>query len=248
MGDPGGFSPGLAFQYAMSTPGGGSSTHPDQGMPPDFAMRPLLLSTLAVATACAVALICAAPRTADASTGIARCAMSDGTYAYTDTACNRLGGRHHALPAEVLNRIRRDRRQESQRNGRPMEDDRLLAAARSAPARRPPGRGCATTPRQLAFDLRAALATGDVNRIAESFDWAGMRHGQAMQAMARIERLGGLVLVDADYFDGSLGPAPGAGGRGTLQVILQEAGVEKVADFDVRRDSGCYFVSHSWHV
>ena len=129
MGDPGGFSPGLAFQYAMSTPGGGSSTHPDQGMPPDFAMRPLLLSTLAVATACAVALICAAPRTADASTGIARCAMSDGTYAYTDTACNRLGGRHHALPAEVLNRIRRDRRQESQRNGRPMEDDRLLAAA-----------------------------------------------------------------------------------------------------------------------
>ena len=97
-------------------------------------------------------------------------------------------------------------------------------------------------------DLRAALATGDVNRIAESFDWAGMGHGQAMQAMARIERLGGLVLVDADYFDGTLGPTPGPGGRGTLQVILQEAGVEKVADFDVRRDSGCYFVSHSWHV
>lgn len=216
---------------------------------PTFAMRPLLLSALAVATACAVALICAAPGTADASTGIARCAMSDGTYAYTDTACNRLGGRHHALPAEVLNRIRRDHRQESRRTGKPVEHDGLLAAAPGAPARRAPGRGCATTPAQLALDLRTGLAAGDVNRIAESFDWAGMGHAQAMQAMARIERLRGLVLVNADYFDGSLGPAAsGPGGRGTLQVVLQDAGVEKVADFDVRRDSGCYFVGHSWHV
>lgn len=211
-------------------------------------MRPLLVSTLAVATAFALALISAAPRTADASTGIARCAMSDGTYAYTDTACNHLGGRHHALPAEVLNRIRRDQRRESQRTGKPMESDGLLAATPGAPARRPPGRGCAATPGQLAVDLRMALATGDVNRIAESFDWAGMGHAQAMRAMARIERLGGLVLVDADYFDGSLGPTAGTGDTGTLQVVLHDAGVAKVADFDVRRDSGCYFVSHTWNV
>src|SRR5690606_30204870 len=145
--------------------------------------------------------------------------------------------------------IRRDRRQESQRSGRPMEDDGLLAAAPRAPARRPPGRGCATTPAQLALDLRTGLAAGDVNRIAESFDWAGTGHAQAMQAMAGMERVRGLVLVNADYVDGSRGPAAsGAGGRGTLQVVLQDAGVEKVADFDVRRDSGCYFVGHSGHV
>lgn len=213
-------------------------------------MRTLLVSTLALATASAVALISAAPRSAEASTGIARCAMPDGTYAYTSTACSSLGGTHEALPAEVLNRIQRERRHESQLTGAPMVENGLLATAPVASAaRRPQGQGCAITPQQLAVDLRASLAMADVNRIAESFDWAGMSHGQAMQAMARIERLGGLVLVDAEYFDATFGiAAAGPGDGGTLQVILQDAGTQKVADFDVRRDSGCYFVRHTWRV
>lgn len=213
-------------------------------------MRTLLVPALALATASAVALISAAPRSAEASAGVARCAMPDGSYAYTSTACSSLGGTHEALPAEVLNRIRRERRLESQLAGTPMVENGLLAAAPVASAaRRPQGQGCATTPHQLAIDLRASMAMGDVNRIAESFDWAGMSHGQAMQAMARIERLGGLALVDAEYFDATFGiAAAGSGDRGTLQVILLDAGMQKVADFDVRRDSGCYFVRHTWRV
>jgi hypothetical protein len=214
-------------------------------------MRTLLVSTLAIAAASAIALVAGAPRIAEASTGIARCAMPDGTYAYTSTACHALGGTHEALPAEVLNRIRREHRHESQLAGIPVVEDGLLATAPATNPNRRQGRGCAATPQQLAVDLRASLAMDDVNRIAESFDWAGMSHGQAMQAMARIERLGGLVLVEAEYFDATFGiAAAGAGASqgGTLQVILQDAGTRKVADFDVRRDSGCYFVRQTWRV
>ncbi|QDH69250.1 hypothetical protein [Marilutibacter alkalisoli] len=210
-------------------------------------MRALLVSTLAFATTFAVALSSAAPRGAQAATGVARCAMPDGTHAYTDTGCRSLGGAHVILSTELLNRIRRERRHESRLTGEPLVEHGLLAGSVAVAARRPLAHGCATTPRQLALDLRASVVLGNVNRIAESFDWAGMSHNQAMQVMTRIEQLVGLAVVDAEYFGATMGMgAPEAGDSGTMQVILQDASMQKVADFDVRRDSGCYFLRHAW--
>ncbi len=210
------------------------------------AMRTLLASFLAFATASAITLV-SMPRSAGAATGVARCAMPDGSYAYTGSACSALGGEHVALPVEVQNRIRRERVHEAQLAGAPLVASGLLSGPAFASAPRPKGQGCATTPRQLAADLRVSMAQGDVNRIAESFDWAGMSHDRAIQVMSRLERLGGVALVDAEYFGaGPDGSAAAAGPGGTLQVVLDEAGEHRVADFDVRRDSGCYFLRHAW--
>ena len=209
-------------------------------------MRPLLAPTLALATATLVALMSAAPRSAEASTGVARCAMPDGSYAYTNTACSSLGGKSAPLPADVLNRIQRERRYEAQLTGQPMVDDGLLDQAVAVAPRRPLAGGCATTPQQLAMDLRASVAQGDVNRIAESFDWAGMPHRQAMQVMARIETLGGQAVLDAEYFDATIGlGALDDAASGMMQVVLDDAGARTVADFDVRRTSGCYFLRYA---
>ena len=205
-------------------------------------MRPIL-SLAACATLCTWALV-AVPHDAEAATGIARCAMPDGTFAYTNVACGSLGGRHVGLPADVQNRIRREQYREAELTGTALPPKGLLATSPLSASSRPKGQSCATTPQQLAVDLRASMAQGNVNRIAESFDWVGMSHAQAMQMMTRLKRLGGVSLVDAEYF----GSAPGlrTAGGGTLQVVLEEAGVQKVTDFDIRRHEGCYFLQHRW--
>lgn len=210
-------------------------------------MRPLLVSILACAAASTCAVM-STPGSAGAATGVARCAMPDGTFAYTNVGCSTLGGRHAALPADVQNRIERERRREAQLTGASLPADGLLPALPSGGSERPKGQGCATTPQQLAVDLRASMARGDVNRIAESFDWAGMSHGRAMEMMTQLQRLGGASLVDAEYFGATLASGPQAAGGGTLQVVLQDSGVHKVADFGVRRDGGCYFLQHAWAV
>lgn len=210
-------------------------------------MRPILASTLACALVSTCAVV-STPGSAVAAAGVARCAMPDGTFAYTNVACSGLGGSHAALPAEVQNRIRGERRREAQLTGASLHPDGLLATAPLRDSRRPQAQGCATTPQQLAIDLRTAMAGGDVNRIAESFDWAGMSHGRAMRMMTHIERLGGVSLVDAEYFGSTLDGGPQADAGGTLQVVLQGEGMDKVTDFSVRRNSGCYFLQHSWAV
>ena len=210
-------------------------------------MRPLLVALLACASVSTCALV-SSSGSAAASTGVARCVMPDGTHAYTNVACNRLGGRHAALPADVQNRIRSERRREALMTGASLPAAEGLLADLPTESRRPRGQGCATSPRQLAVDLRASMAQGDVNRIAESFDWAGMSHEQAMRMMARIQRLGGVSLVGAEFFGASYGADQYASAGGTLQVVLQDRGAPRVTDFDVRRNAGCYFLQHSWSV
>lgn len=210
-------------------------------------MRPLLVSFLACAAISTCAIV-SPSGSAQASTGVARCAMPDGTYAYTNVSCNRLGGRHAALPADVQNRIRSERRREALATGASLPAAEGLLASLPSESRRPRGQGCATSPRQLAADLRASMAQGDVNRIAESFDWAGMSHGQAMQMMARIQRLGGVSMVGAEFFGSTHAGDQYASAGGTLQVTLQDRGGHRVADFDVRLSAGCYFLQHTWAV
>ncbi len=222
-------------------------------------MRSLLTSTLVAVIGLAV--LPAIPQRVEAGTGVLRCQMPDGTAVYSDTSCRALGGKAAPLPADVMDRIKRDQRRERQRvssqagmemNANALQDQTSDVHA-SAPVRRPLARGCATTPQQLAMDLQGSVALGDVNRIAESFDWAGMGNEQAQPIMARLEQIARRSVRDAEYFDASIGQgliladagdAKHDGAAGLLQVTFDAGDGNSVVDLDVHRDEGCYFLRY----
>ncbi|HVI58749.1 MAG TPA: hypothetical protein VM619_07720 [Luteimonas sp.] len=194
-----------------------------------------------------------------ASSSLQRCIGSDGTEVYTDRACGRLGASAIPLPAGLLGRIARDETAERRRDplAGTVDASLPLDAGMSRAARRSPASGCAKSPAQLATDLRGALALGDVNRVAESYHWAGMSAKAGRHVMDRLQRLAARKAVDSRYY-GSSGGIGGIsdsaillasagddaiGGTGLLQVVLGDDGARSVVDFDVHRYAGCYFVS-----
>ena len=221
-------------------------------------MRPLLTS--AIVAALALAFLPAIPQRADAGTGVLRCQKPDGTAVYTSTSCTAFGAKAAPLPADVLGRIARDQRRETRllalQSG--IDADALSNAASSdlpvmTPARRPLARGCATSPQQLALDLQGSVALGDVNRIAESFDWAGMGNQQAQRIMARLQQIAHRPVRDTEYFDASIGEntqfaeagnSTNDGAAGLLQVTFDAGNGDSIVDFAVRRDEGCYFLRY----
>ena len=126
--------------------------------------------------------------------------------------------------------------------------DPALAAVRHSPVGT-----CARTPTQLAMDLRASLAAGDVNRVAESYDWAGLSSKQGERTLDRLQHLTGNNVRDSHYFDAQIGSSGGtllasstagaSADAGILQVVLQGEDHATALDFDVHRVDGCYFVS-----
>jgi hypothetical protein len=126
-------------------------------------------------------------------------------------------------------------------------------------SRRGPGSGCARTPTQLAMDLRGALGLGDVNRVAESYDWVGMSNKQGQRTMDRLQQLIGRPVIDSHYFDAQITSSPFAdagavitadasddrpGGAGMLQLTLGSGMQATIIDFDVRHYAGCYFIRY----
>lgn len=207
-------------------------------------------STSALTAAFLLAALPALPQRAEANTGVLRCQMPDGTSVYTNKACSAFGAKATPLSGEVLNRIEREQRHEARLTGiEPAED---MLQPMQASVRRSPQMGCAGTPEQLASDLAASVAMHDVNRLAESFDWAGMQNAQAQQVMSRLERLSEQVVTDAEYFDATIGgqlmfaDAGGAvdGAAGLMQVTFDNGDGTSVMDFDVQRDKGCYFLRY----
>src|SRR5690606_21216582 len=126
---------------------------------------PLLAAAMTFALAAAPA-----PGPAHA-TSIQKCQSADGSIGYTDGSCKVFGqdsvpisSRLIDMPADTTVAI-----------GYPALDEAGAGVAMgSIGGRRSPADGCARTPTQLAMDLRASLDLGDVNRVAESYDWAGM--------------------------------------------------------------------------
>lgn len=221
-------------------------------------MRPLLTS--AIVAAIALAVLPVIPQRADAGTGVLRCQMPDGTSAYTNKSCTALGATANPLPADVLGRIAREQRSQTRlaalASGMDIDAKSTVASSNvpaMAPARRPLARGCATTPQQLALDLRGAVALGDVNRIAESFDWAGMGNKQAQRVMARLQQIAQRPVRDTEYFDASIGHdmlfadagnSRKDGAAGLLQVTFDAGDGNSIVDYEVRRDEGCYFLRY----
>ena len=108
------------------------------------------------------------------------------------------------------------------------------------------------------MDLHASLAMGDVNRVAESYDWAGMSNEAGQRTMDRLQALIGRPVLDSRYLDASFGlvgsgsmlasadtSAPVAAGSGMLQILLGDGDGSHATsiDFDVHRYEGCYFVA-----
>ncbi|HET6434828.1 MAG TPA: hypothetical protein VFG18_03895 [Xanthomonadaceae bacterium] len=204
----------------------------------------------AFALACLVAvpaLLAVAPPAR--STAVQRCATADGAIAYTDGACAAIGARPAPMRIELIGRLV----SEARREGREPDLPGALAGdeATSAPARRSPSDGCARTPRQLARDLRGAFALGDVNRVAESYHWAGMSNREGQRTLDRLGHLVGRRAVASRYFaaqiaslgDDGWGDGPRGGDAGILQVVFADDGMQQALEFDVHRYRDCYFVS-----
>lgn len=207
-------------------------------------------SASAIAAAILLAALPTVPQRADANTGVLRCRMPDGTSVYTNKACSAFGAKATPLSAEVLNRIEREQRYEARLTGIEPAADPLQTI--QASARRAPQSGCADSPQQLAADLAASVAMRDVNRVAESFDWAGMQNAQAQRVMMKLEGLATQTISNAEYFDATIGgqtmfaDAGGAsdGPAGLMQVTFDNGDGTMVLDFDVQRDQGCYFLRY----
>ena len=217
------------------------------------ARKPLLASLIAASV---LAAATSAPRPAEATaTGVLRCQMPDGTTLYTNQGCGAFGARSAPITADLANRIVSERRLEARlgalRNGEDPDvalDELQAASVASAPsARRDVSAGCARTPAQLARDLQASMAMRDVNRVAESFDWSGMRNQQAQHIFKQLERMSASQqVVDADYFEATISYGGTlADNSGMMQLTFASAGSTNVDDFEVTRQNGCYFLRYA---
>lgn len=199
-----------------------------------------------LASLAATLLLVAAPLPGpvQATSAILRCQSPDGTLVYTDKACSAFGAKAAPMSGTLLTRIYRD---ESH-----FVDADVGNSSPPAVARRDPSAGCARTPAQLAMDLRASMAMGDVNRVAESYHWVGMSSREGERTIDRLQQLTGKPVLDSHYFDAQLSlasldgvnAASGVGGdAGMLQLVLGDDGSRSAVDFDVHRYAGCYFVT-----
>jgi hypothetical protein len=225
---------------------------------------PLLSAALAAALATAAPL----PMPAAATDALQRCRAPDGTIGYTDRRCAVFGSESAPLPGDLMARIVREEARgvdfdSIDADGMQAEGMQALGLNHSvAPGRRSPASGCARSPAQLAMDVHAALALGDVNRVAESYHFAGMSSDAGERTLDRLQRLVGRPVLESQYFDASIASAGGTGvgtsgfvdgatllagsgdgGTGMLQLVLGNGeGGASTVDFDVRRYAGCYFV------
>ncbi len=183
---------------------------------------------LAVVSSLLVALACVfAP--AHAAGGIHRCQTPDGMAVYTDSACAAFDAKPAPMSSELLNRLTMD---DAVFNSDTSHARSLGTAIRT---RRAPQGGCARSPGQLSMDLVASFAMGDVNRLAESVHWLGLRHRQAHAVMNRLQQLMRQSLTDASFWPGLAGTDAGA-----MQLTFAQP--QRVMEVGVERYAGCYFV------
>ena len=87
----------------------------------------------------------------------------------------------------------------------------------------------------------------DVNRVAESFDWSGMRNQQAQHIFKQLERMSASQqVIDADYFEATISYGGTlADNSGMMQLTFASGGSTNVDDFEVTRQNGCYFLRYA---
>ncbi len=203
-------------------------------------MHPALLSCLLLLIALA-----APARALDAAGAVQRCEDRSGQIVYSDRPCVALGARPLPLPASLQMRIaaagterRVPARQDATEN---------VASAPSAPMSvRPAHRGCARSTGQLASDVRHAIASRNVNRLAESYHWVDQSSTSALDLMQQLERMTATALLDAQIFDAQIFSASspirlGGERTGLMQLHLGGQTSARVVNLHVVRYAGCYF-------
>lgn len=196
----------------------------------------------------------ALPGAAGAADVIHRCLAADGTTVYTDQPCGKLDAKPIAAPE-------------------PLDP----AAAKNAPStipRRAPGstmdRGgavslggagrsdCVRRTDTLLFEIRAAIESRNVNRLAGVYDWAGKDSASAGAILERLGRIAERPLAAVEfrypepvlYDDPAALPVvskPAPPDRPVGVRIVQQAPGEPVPSFeaDLRlvRNADCWWVS-----
>lgn len=113
-----------------------------------------------------------------AAAQVKRCSTQDGGLVYTDRKCEDIGARERLPPP--------------------------VTTSGGAYLRR---NVCARSIQDLSHSLSSAIQSGDANRIAGLFDWAGMGTTAANRVMDRLELIASRTLVDVQpVFAGSAPP------------------------------------------
>jgi hypothetical protein len=216
-------------------------------MKPSPALSVAFLAMLVLATAQA--------READTDINyspIQRCDAGDGNSIYTDKSCAALRARPARMSDDLAFRIAMTNAHQVASQGMALgayrdASEPLQAAIPAGTGRRSAAAGCARSPQQLSRDLVGAFALHDVNRVAESYHWAGMSQRQAVPVMKQLERLSAKPLADARFLSAWIGSGEQAAASmpadaGLMQLVFAGNGA-RTMDFEVRRQSGCYFIS-----
>jgi len=176
-----------------------------------------------------ISLMLCALAPAHAAGGLHRCEAPDGSSVYTDSACAAFDAKPSAMSTELLTRLAMDDAAFD------ADSSRARSLSSAIHTRRAPQAGCARSTGQLSMDLVASFAMGDVNRIAESVHWPGLRHRQAQLVMNRLMQLARTSLIDASFWPGLAG-----GSAGAMQLTFDHP--TRVMEVGVERYAGCYFV------
>lgn len=181
---------------------------------------------------------------------IQRCEAADGNPIYTDKPCASFAARPTRISNDLAFRLTMANSAGSRLELQPaaMGAYRDMSGSMrvSIPGRRSAAAGCARSPQQLSRDLVGAFALHDVNRVAESYHWAGMSSHRALPVMKQLERLSAQPLADARFLAAWIGSGEEAAAAipsdaGLMQLVF--AGGTRVVDFSVRQFSGCYFIA-----
>lgn len=186
---------------------------------------------------------------ADASI-IQRCEAQDGNAIYTDKPCAVFHSQPTRLSDDLSIRLAladaAERRFADSAQSMDGYRDASEPLQTAMPGRRSLAAGCARSPQQLSRDLVGAFALHDVNRVAESYHWAGMSQRQSLPVMKQLERLSAQPLADARFLAAWIGSGEQAVAAmpkdaGLMQLVFADGA--RIVDFEVRRYSGCYFIA-----
>jgi hypothetical protein len=179
---------------------------------------------------------------------VQRCEAADGNSVYTDKPCAAFAARRARISDDLAFRLAMANSVNTALQPVSMGAYRDASEPMhvSIPARRSPSAGCARSPQQLSRDLVGAFALHDVNRVAESYHWAGMSTHSAIPVMKQLERLSAQPLADARFLAAWIGSGEQAAtampsDAGLMQLVF--AGGTRVVDFEVRQYAGCYFIA-----
>jgi hypothetical protein len=150
---------------------------------------------------------------------VRHCVTAAGGNVYTDKRCEELAAVPAPPPAATL--------------------------VPGAAVRRP---ACARTLRDLSFELQAAIDAQDVNRLAASYDWAGMSTRAGFAVLDRLAAIARRPLLDIVPLypgagDGFLADEPTrAPSALRLEQTLDDSATPAPTVLSLRRTLGCWWV------